>query len=191
MIGDKAREIIAQARRMSYPTRLMININVKPLEFMEGPDTNPDIISTHGTYHLVFNTRTRNGEVNVKKFNLVFDFGRGFVKCSNYYELKKQAETNEHVRFLLKYTNLCPRLFTIAKLNEGMQIPVCLDIAKIDDEIRASVGNTNKEEYIMSYNSFKPTETTWWKEENGRLKMYDLERPDFCMFKEDITRETK
>lgn len=179
MIGDKTREVIANARGMTWPTRMIIDITGSPLDFMASPSTNPFLIATFGTYHLVYNTKTRNGEDNVKRFNLVFDFGRKFVKCSNFQELERQAVTNDLARFFLKYTNLCDEMFTIAMQNEGMHIPVTFDIVKYNNDIRAKLGIENLKEYAMVFNPFKPTYGSRWKvDENDNIYYTDLDKPE-------------
>ncbi len=162
MIGDRAREVIANARNMNWPTRMMVSLTGSPLKFMETPDTNPNIIATFGTYHLVYNTNTRTGKENVKRFSLVFDFGRKFLKCSNFQELERQAVTNDLARFFLKYTNICNEVFEIACQNEGMHIPVTFDVVKYNQDIREKLGVENGHNYAMIFNPFKPTWGSRW-----------------------------
>ena len=162
MIGDKAREVIANARGMTWPTRMMVSLTGSPLQFMDSPSTNPDIIATFGTYHLVYNTITRTGAENVKKFCLVFDFGRKFLKCGSFQELERQAVTNDLVKFFLKYTNICNDIFEMACQNEGMHIPVTLDVVKYNKDIRNKLGVENGHNYAMVFNPFKPKWNSRW-----------------------------
>ena len=179
MIGDKTREVIANARGMTWPIRMMISLTGSPLTFMESPSTNPFLVATFGTYHLVYNTKTRNGEDNLKRFSLVYDFGRRFLKCSNYEELQRQAVTNDLARFFIKYTNICPDMFTIAMQNESMHIPVTFDVVKYNRDIRKQIGVEDPEEYAMVFNPFKPTFGSRWKADNeGELCYTDLDRPE-------------
>ena len=175
MLGDNAKELIAYARRLNYPTRMFISLTSSCLTEGTGPDTNSDIILTNGLYHLAFNTRTRNNEKNAKRFCLVFDFGKGFIKFESWAELEEQAKSNEHVRFLLKYTNLHPHMLTIARQNEGMHIPVTFDIIKYDTEIRTREGWGPKEFHMM-YNPFRETQTTWYGVEDGKVVKYDINK---------------
>ena len=179
MIGDNVKGVIANARRMTWPTRMMVSLTGSAYEFMDTPDTNPYIVSTYGTYHLVYNTKTRNGEDNVKRFALVFDFGKQYLKCSNFDELERQADTNDLARFFLKYTNICPDIFRIAMQNESMHIPVCLDVVKYNKDIRKQLGIEDLEEYAMVFNPFKPTHGSRWKvDEREKIYYTDLDRPD-------------
>lgn len=176
MIGDKAREVIANARGMTWPTRMVLDITGSPLKFMDSPSTNPNLITTFGTYHLVFNTMTRTGAENVKKFCLVFDFGRKFMKCGNFQELERQAVTNDLARFFLKYTNLCDEMFTIAVHNEGMHIPVTFDIVKYNNDIRKQLGVEDYHEYAMVFNPFKPKKTSRWDvDEDNNIYYKEIE----------------
>lgn len=177
MIGDKQKELIACARRLNYPTRMYISLTASCLTPGIAPDTNCDIILTNGLYHLTYNTRNRNNELNTKKYCLVFDFGRGFIKFQGWDELNDFASTNDHVRFLLKYTNLHPHMLTIARQNEGMHIPVVFDIMKYDTEIRTREGWGPKE-YHMMYNSFRETQTTWYSVEDDKIIKYDIGRKE-------------
>lgn len=175
MIGDNAKELIAQARRLNYPTRMYISITASCLTEGTGPDINSDIICTNGLYHLVYNTRNRNNELNTKKYCLVYDFGRGFIKFQGWDELQEFAKTNDHVKFLLKYTNLHSHMLTIARQNEGMHIPVIFDIMKYDTEIRTREGWGLKE-YHMMYNPFRETQTTWYGVEDNKIVKYDINK---------------
>ena len=182
MIGDKAKGVIANARNMTWPIRMMVNITGSPLKFTESPSTNPFLVATFGTYHLVYNTKTRNGEDNVKRFSLVYDFGRRFLKCSNFQELERQAVTNDLARFFLKYTNICPDIFRIAVQNESMHIPVTFDVVKYNNDIREQLGIEDPEEYAMVFNSFKPTCGSRWKvDDEEKLYYTDLDRPDIVI----------
>lgn len=179
MIGDKTREVIANARGMTWPMRMIINITGSPLNFMESPSTNPFLVATFGTYHLVYSTKTRSGEDNVKRFSLVFDFGRKFLKCSNFQELERQAVTNDLARFFLKYTNICPEMFTIAMQNEKMHVPVVFDIVKYNNDIRKQIGAEDLKEYAMIFNPFKPTYGSRWNvDEDDNIYYTDLDRPE-------------
>lgn len=179
MIGDKAREVIANARGMTWPMRMILDITGSPLTFMDSPSTNPNLIATFGTYHLVFSTNTRTGNENVKKFSLVYDFGRRFLKCNNYQELERQAVTNDLVRFFLKYTNLCDEMFTIAVHNEGMHIPVTFDIVKYNNDIRKKLGVEDYHEYAMVFNPFKPKKTSRWDvDENDNIYYKEIDKKE-------------
>lgn len=176
MIGDKARGVIANARNMTWPMRMIVDITGSPLIFMSSPDTNPNLIATFGTYHLVYNTTTRNGNENVKRFAIVFDFGRRFLKCSNFQELERQAVTNDLARFFLKYTNLCDEMFEIACQNEGMHIPVTFDVVKYNRDIREKLGVENGHNYEMIFNPFKPKWNSRWDvDENNNIYYKELE----------------
>lgn len=179
MIGDKTREVIANAQGMTWPMRMIVDITGNPLDFMASPSTNPFLVATFGTYHLVYSTKTRNGEDNVKRFSLVFDFGRKFLKCRNFQELERQAVTNDLARFFIKYTNICDEMFTIAMQNEKMHIPVAFDIVKYNNDIRAKLGVVDLKEYAMVFNPFKPTVGSRWGIDNeGDLCCTDLDRPE-------------
>lgn len=156
MIGDKARKIIANARLLTNPTRILININPQLLKLGETPETNPDLVYTTGLYNLTYRRLTHTGAVNVKKFCLRYDFGKGYVKFNSMKELKEQAQTNEHVRFLLEYTNLQSRMLDIALCNESMQIPVSFDMCKYDKKVRKDLGVKSASEYLMLYNPYRP-----------------------------------
>lgn len=176
MIGDNGKGVIALARSMNYPTRMFISLTGSCLEFGTAPDINCDIICTNGLYHLVYNTRTRNNEINAKKFCLVYDFGRKFTKFETWKELEAQAQTNDYVRFFLKYTNLHPHMLTIARQNEGMHIPVSFDIIKYDNEIRTREGWAPKEWHMM-YNPFRDSQTAWYGvDESGKIYKYDIDK---------------
>ncbi len=160
MIGDNAKGVIANSYRLSNPTRVVLNINCLPLNLGESPETNPNLISTTGLYNITYRKLTLTGEQNKKRFCLRYDFGRGFVKFSNYRELLEYAKTNEHVRFLLKYTNIQEHMLELALQNEGMQIPVGFDMCKYDLELREKLGIKDKSEYHMFYNPYKPNFVT-------------------------------
>ena len=182
MIGDNAKGVIANARRMTWPTRMMVSLSGSAYEFMDSPVTNPDIVATYGTYHLVYNTKTRNGEDNVKRFALVFDFGKQYLKCRNFQELERQAVTNDLARFFLKYTNVCDEMFTIAMHNESMHIPVTFNVVKYNQDIRKQIGVEDPEQYAMVFNPFKPTHGSRWKvDENDKIYYTDLDRPDIII----------
>lgn len=157
MIGDNARKIIANARLLTNPTRILLNINPQLLKLGETPETNPDLVYTTGLYNLTYRRLTHTGALNKKRFCLRFDFGKGYVKFDCLKELEEQAKTNEHVRFLLEYTNLQPHMLNIAVCNESMQIPVCLDLCKYDKKVRKDLGIKSQTEYLMLYNPYRPT----------------------------------
>lgn len=156
MIGDRARGVIANARLLTNPTRILVNINPQLLKVGETPDTNPNLVYTTGLYNLTYRRLTHTGAVNKKKFCLRFDFGKGYVKFDSLKELKEQAKTNEHVRFLLEYTNLESYMLSIALLNESMQIPVCFDMCKYDKKVRNDLGEKDSHKYLMLYNPYRP-----------------------------------
>ena len=157
MIGDRARVAIADARLLTNPTRILLNINPQLLKLGETPETNPDLVYTTGLYNLTYRRLTHTGALNKKRFCLRFDFGKGYVKFDSLKELKEQAKTNDHVRFLLEYTNLQPHMLNIAVCNESMQIPVSLDMCKYDKKVRKDLGVKDMTEYLMLYNPYRPT----------------------------------
>ena len=176
MIGDRAREVIANARNFTWPTRMIVNLKGKPLKFMDSPDTNPDVVSTYGNYYLVYRRKTRNGNDNVKRFAIIFDFGNKFLKFSNYNELKLQAETNDIAKFALTYTNLRKEMFNIAVQNESMRIPVSLDVVKYNRDIRKQLGNESYAKYEMVFNPFKPKwNSTWDVNENNEIYYKEID----------------
>lgn len=177
MIGDKQKELIAYARRLNYPTRMFISLTGSCLKEGAGPDTDSDIVTTNGQYHLVYNTRNRLNELNKRKFCIVYDFGKGYFKFYSWDDLEEQANSNEHVRFFLKYTNLQPHMLSIARQNEGMHFPIALDIMKYDTEIRKREGWGPKD-YHMIYNPFKETKTTWYEVKDGKIEKYDINRDE-------------
>lgn len=179
MIGDKAREVIANARGMTWPIRMIVDITGTPLTFMDSPSTNPNLVATFGTYHLVYNTTTRNGNENLKRFAVVYDFGRRFLKCRNFQELERQAVTNDLARFFLKYTNLCDEMFEIAVQNEGMHIPVTFDVIKYNKDIREKLNVENGHNYEMVFNPFKPKWNSRWDvDENNNIYYKELEQKE-------------
>lgn len=185
MIGDNAKGVIANARKMTWPTRMMVDITGSPLIFMDSPVTNINMVATYGTYHLVYNTTTRNGEQNLKRFAIVYDFGKQYLKCSNFQELERQAVTNDLARFFLKYTNICEEMFAIACQNESMHIPVCFDVIKYNHEIREKLGITEMNDYAMVFNPFKPTHGSRWDVDTDNNIYYkDLDRPDIKIYKD-------
>lgn len=179
MIGDKAREVIANARSMTWPIRMIVDITGTPLTFMDSPSTNPNLVATFGTYHLVYNTTTRNGNENLKRFAVVYDFGRRFLKCRNFQELERQAVTNDLARFFLKYTNLCDEMFEIACQNEGMHIPVTFDVIKYNKDIREKLNVESGHNYEMVFNPFKPKWNSRWDvDENNNIYYKELEQKE-------------
>lgn len=156
MIGDNARRVIADVRLLTNPTRILLNINPQLLKLGETPETNPDLVYTTGLYNITYRRLTHTGAKNMKKFCLRYDFGKGFVKFDSLKELKEQAKTNDHVRFLLEYTNLQSHMLDIALCNESMQIPVCLDMCKYDRKVRKDLGIKSMSEYLMLYNPYRP-----------------------------------
>lgn len=178
MIGDRAREVIANARNFTWPTRMMINLKGKPLKFMDSPDTNPDVVSTYGNYHFVYRRKTRNGNDNVKCFAIIFDFGNKFLKFANYNELKLQAETNELAKFVLTYTTLRADMFSIAVQNESMRLPVSLDVVKYNRDIRKQLGNESYSKYEMVFNPFKPKLNSRWNVNENDEIFYEEIGPD-------------
>lgn len=154
MIGDNAKGLIASARKILFPTRMFVNVKAELLKPGETPDTNPDIISTYGQYHIVYNVCTRNGEPAKKKFALVTDFGQGYIKFANWVDFHNQQYTNEFVKFILKYTNMSKQLVNIAVQNEGMHIPIQFDVIKYDADVRAKAGIEDKTRRIRSFNPF-------------------------------------
>ena len=176
MIGDKGAELIAYARSLNHPTRMYIKPETKsPHVFMAGPDVDPDIILTNGQYHLVFHTKTRNMKLNIKKFDLVFDFGCKLLKFANYHEFLKQRETNKYVKFFFEYTNICEDMFTIAKLNEGMHIPITFKIVKYYRDVMKQNNLEDMEQYHMILNPFRETEFDWWGvNEEGKLDYHNI-----------------
>ena len=188
MIGDRIKQVIANARGMTWPMRMIVSLSGTPLIFMDTPQSNLDLVATFGNYHLMYANKTRNGEDNVKKFSLVFDFGRKFLKCSNFTELKTQAVTNDIARFFLKYTNICDEMFAIASQNEKMHIPVTFDIVKYNQDIRKQLGVEDYNKYVMLLNPFKPTHGSRWDVDtvSGNLYYKDLDRPELRIDKEEI-----
>ena len=157
MIGDNARGLIANARLLTNPTRILVNVSgPKLLKAGDTPETNPDLVYTTGLYNLTYRRLTHTGAINKKKFCLRYDFGQGYVKFESLKELKEQAKTNEHVRFLLEYTNLQSYMLAIALCNESMQIPVVFDMCKYDKKARADLGVKDNHEYLMLYNPYRP-----------------------------------
>ena len=157
MIGDRAREFITNTRLLTNPTRILVNINPQLLVAGETPETNPNLVYTTGLYSLTYRRLTHTGALNKKRFCLRFDFGKGFVKFDSLKELREQAKSNDHVRFLLEYTNLQSYMLAIALLNESMQIPVCFDMCKYDKKVRNDLGEKDTNKYLMLYNPYRPT----------------------------------
>lgn len=156
MIGDRAKGVITNVRHLTNPTRMLININPQLLKLGETPDQNPDLVYTTGLYNLTYRRLTHTGAINKKRFCLRFDFGKGYVKFESLKELKEQAKTNEHVRFLLEYTNFDSHMLDIALCNEAMQIPVSFDMCKYDKKVRKDLGETDNQKYLMLYNPYRP-----------------------------------
>ena len=169
MIGDRGKEVIANARLLTNPTRILVNLNPQLLKLGETPDMNPNLVYTTGLYNLTYRKLTHTGALNKKKFCLRYDFGKGFVKFDSYKELKEQAKTNEHVRFLLEYTNLQPYMLAIALCNEAMQIPVCFDMCKYDKKVRKDLGEKDDHKYLMLYNPYRPD---YYTNKEEAMKIY-------------------
>lgn len=174
MIGDNARGVIANVRKLNYPTRMLISLKAEKLRFDELPNENPDLVYTTGLYYLKFTRLTRNGELNFKKFMIRLDFGNEFIKCSNYDDLVNQTTYNDIAKFLVTYTNLCPQMFKIAVQNEGMQIPISFDVLKYDAELRTKWGVKN-DEYAMIYNPYKPVKGfNWYNTEDDKIELLPI-----------------
>lgn len=173
-IGDGARGIIANVLNTSKPSRAIINCKMIKPEFGETPDTNPDLFYTSGLYHMSYRRLTCSGKVNVKRFCITADFlDRGFVKFYNWRDLVEQSKTNDHVKFILEFTNIEEGMLNIAAQNERMKIPFSLDIMKYDRIVRPQTGK-KEDEYAMIYNSFRPFFTSKWiEDENGEPKLID------------------
>ena len=169
MIGDKGKKIISDARLLTHPTRILVNIEPQLLKLGETPDLNPNLVSTTGLYNITYRRLTHTGAINKKKFCFRFDFGKGYVKFDSYKELKEQAKTNEHVRFLLEYTNFEPYMLSIALCNESMQIPVVFDICKYDKKVRGDLGIKDEQEYLMLYNPYRPS---YYTKQDEAMEIY-------------------
>lgn len=170
MIGDRAKEVIANARHLTNPTRILICLEPQILKLGETPATNPNLVYTTGLYSLTYRKLTHTGALNKKRFCIRFDFGKGFVKFDSMKDLIEQGNTNEHVRFLLNYTNLDEYMLSIALNNEAMQIPLCFDMCKYDKQVRKEVGVEDASKYLMLYNPYRPD---YYISKEEAIKIYE------------------
>lgn len=178
MIGKNAIGVIAGARDLARPTRMLLSLTCEPLKFCDTPENNSNLISTYGAYSISYRYN-RRGEVKMqpKKYSIRLDFGLGYIKCRSYYDLKEQAKSNDHARFILEFTNIDEKMFDIAHHNEGMQIPFCFDVVKYNDMMRAKLGVEDESEYAMVFNSFKPYMGCAWEEgPDGSYTLVDKRR---------------
>lgn len=174
-MGDRARGIIANALELNYPTRIEINYKLIPPDFGETPDINPTMFFTTGLYCLSYKKYTHSGAVNMKRFCIKADFvNRQFIKFFSWHDLQEQAKTNDHVKFLLEYTNLNEQMLNIAAQNEDMRIPFCLDIVKYDKEVRPKTGK-KPDEYAMIYNPYKTSVKCDWEQRGEYAVLKDEE----------------
>ena len=161
MIGDNAKGIIAQTRNLNFPMRPLIHLKGEKLKYAELPQDNPDLVYTSGLYYLKYANATRRGDFNIRPFMIRIDFGHEVIRLNGYSDFLQQAETNDYVRYLAKYTNISRQHFYIAAQNPSMQIPFSLDIAKYDADVRAKWG-ANNSKYAMIYNPYKEKEDDRW-----------------------------
>lgn len=156
MIGDNAREAILNFRKITFATSASINLKGCALHTYEGPESNPDVVLTQGLYYVKYSTTTRRGEKAKIPFIVKYDFLNERMRVAGYKDLVKASETNEIAAFMIKYTNLNEEMFEIARQNEEMHIPFCLDIVKWNELMREQLGEPNKKKYAMVLNPNKP-----------------------------------
>lgn len=156
MIGDNGRRAIESTYKSIYTPYAEVSLSGLPLSPYDTPDTNRDLVYTYGRYYVKYSHYNKSGEKAKQLFTIRYDFGKEFIKCNSFKELKQQRETNEIVRFLLDFTTISKELFTIAGHNEQMQIPFCLDFAKYNKYIRKQIGEEDLNEYAMVFNSQRP-----------------------------------
>ena len=68
----------------------------------------------------------------------VYDLKKGFRvnSWSNFVEISSQSAV---LSFLLKYTNVSARTFELARKNQGVRIPFCLDVPRYCDDLGSDV----------------------------------------------------
>lgn len=143
MLGDKGKEIAANSSKSVCLTRTKpISLYADAIHEVEAMTRQAGAYFSNFEYAIRYTT---NEILTVIKHNKPFlirvDLLDNVEKCghrvASFEELCSSEKYKEFVPFLLKYTKLSKKLFSIAKANPNVDIPMSFDIVKYVDDVKA------------------------------------------------------
>lgn len=145
MIGDNAKRLlIANTVKKRFNSRAVINLDLEPLKKGDSPLTNDDIVITDGMYYLRYEPVTKGNNYVDKPFLIKSDlFTMDKIRIASYAALVKLSQKSKEVKFLLKFSNVSPKAFGLAKNYPGLQIPIMIDYIKYEEYIKEKYPDIN------------------------------------------------
>lgn len=145
MVGDNAkRALIANTVKKRFNSRAVVNLNYEPLKKGDSPLTDEDIVLTDGMYYMRYEPVTKGNNYVDKPFLIKSDlFTMDKIRVNSYMSLNKIAKESKKVAFLLKFSNISPKTFGIAKNYPGLQIPIMIDYVKYEECIKKKYPDIN------------------------------------------------
>ena len=146
MIGDVSREITANTLDfVSVARTLPISLSADYVHELEYITRQPGVYQTNFTYTIRYAPASTMKKNDGKPFLIKIDFfdviKKGCHRFKNFEAFCNDETFGHTVPFLLKYTNISPRLFEIAKTNLYCDIPITFDIVRyIDDVSNVCIG---------------------------------------------------
>lgn len=144
MLGDNSLEgtILKTCNSKNY-IRARLSFDYKKPTGDVVPNFENGFISTEFKWHLRYKPRIRYDE-----YIMVLDFITEVIRFRDFEDLKKQAEDNKVLSFILENTNLDEDLLRIAKNNILMKIPLFFDIKGYEKKVGSELKLTTKEEEL-------------------------------------------
>ena len=144
--------IASKAKRALY-IHALINLNSRPILRDDLLDHNPDVRLSNLLFYVKYKPVIKYKRIagtsgtpyygdTTRPYLLTSDFlSNTSLRFRNFSELKKIAEENKEVAFILKYTNLDKKLLEIARVNMDVAINVTFNYVKYDKVIKEQVIN--------------------------------------------------
>ena len=138
MIGSNTKNLfIANTVKKKYNSRALLSLTLEPIQKGDSPATNENIVLTHGLYYMRYDPVKGGTNYIDKPFLIKSDlFVMDKIRVSGYIALTKVAKENKKADFLLKFSNISPQTFGIAKNYPGLEVPIAIDYYKYEQAVK-------------------------------------------------------
>lgn len=145
MIGSNTKRLfIANTVKKKFNSRAVINLDLEPIQKGDSPATNENIVLTHGLYYMRYDPVKGGTNYIDKPFLIKSDlFVMDKIRIASYAALVKLSQKSKEVKFLLKFSNISPKTFGIAKNYPGLEVPVAIDYVKYEECIKQKYPDIN------------------------------------------------
>lgn len=175
MIGDKCKQIAANSSKTVRITRTKpISLFAENIHELEALTRQPGAYFTNFEYTIRYTTDEilnviKHGKAFLVKVDLFDTVEKCGHRVADFNDLCNSEKFKEFIPFLLRYTFISEELFSIAKSNPNIDIPVSFNVKKYVDDVKRNykekTGSELEEftfwskDYIQSISTIKEDKT--------------------------------